>query len=140
MALCDEVVEQYVSTLQEGFDCRPIDESRTLVGTPYIYADGDGLDVMMSLQGDRIILSDFGSSLSRLEMSGLNIESRSFQQGIALALKAFRVDLLDEALRVEGPIANTGDCLLRLIGAMREIDALQALRPDPRPPRFERRL
>jgi hypothetical protein len=140
MALCDEVVERYVSTLQEGFDCRALDDSRTLVGTPYIYADGDGLDVMMSRQGDRVVLSDFGASFSRLEMAGLNIESKSFQQRVAPILRAFRVDLLGEALRVEGPITNTGDCLLRLIGAMREIDALQVLRPDPRPPRFERRL
>jgi hypothetical protein len=140
MALCDEVIERYVSTLQEGFDCRPLDESRTLVGTPYIYADGDGLDVIMSRRGNRIILSDFGASLSRLEMAGLNIESKSFQQRVAPILKAFRIDLLGDALRVEGPITNTGDYLLRLIGAMREIDALQALRPDPRPPRFERRL
>jgi hypothetical protein len=140
MALCEEVVERYVSTLQEGFDCRALDESRTLVGTPYIYADGDGLDVMMSLQGDRVTLSDLGASFGRLEMAGLNIESKSFQQRVAPVLKAFRIDLLGDALRVEGPIANTGDCLFRLIGAMREIDALQALRPDPRPPRFERRL
>ncbi len=140
MALCDEVVEQYVSTLHEGFDCRALDESRTLVGTPYTYADGDGLDVMISRQGDRVDLSDFGASFSRLEMAGLNTESATFQQKVAPILKAFRVDLLGEALRVEGPIANTGDSLLRLIGAMREIDALQVLRPDPRPPRFERRL
>jgi hypothetical protein len=140
VALCDEVVEQYVSTLHEGFDCRALDEYRTLVGTPYTYADGDGLDVMISRQGDRVNLSDFGASFSRLEMAGLNTESATFQQKVAPILKAFRVDLLGEALRVEGPIANTGDSLLRLIGAMREIDALQVLRPDPRPPRFERRL
>jgi len=140
MALCDEVVERYVNTLQEGFDCRTLDESRTLVGTPYTYADGDGLDVMIGRRGSRVVLSDFGATFSRLEMAGLNIESKSFEQKIGAILKAFRVDLLGDALRVEGPIESTGDCLLRLVGAMREMDALQALRPDPRPPRFERRL
>lgn len=140
MALCDEVVERYVSTLQEGFDCRTLDESRILVGTPYTYADGDGLDVMISHRERRVVLSDFGACFSRLEMAGLNIESKSFVQRIETILKAFRVDLLGDALRVEGPVESTGDYLLRLVGAMREIDALQALRPDPRPQRFERRL
>ncbi len=140
MALCDEVVEQYVRTLQEGFDCRALDESRILVGTPYTYADGDGLDVMLMREGDRVVLSDCGASLGRLELAGLNVDSQGFRQGIAPVLRAFRVDLLNEALRVEGSVSSTGDCILRLVGAMREVDALQVLRPEPRPPRFEARL
>jgi hypothetical protein len=64
---------------------------------------------------------------------------RVFDQAQHIA-KGYDVEVFNDELRVHGSMSEAGDMMLRLIGAMQQVDALQALRVEPRGPRFARQL
>jgi hypothetical protein len=140
MTGCAELVERYVESLAGTFACTELDEGRALIATPYTYSDGDNVEVLATIQGDRLSLTDFGTTLSRVALAGANIHSPTLKRALDASVKGFRIDVLEQALRVEGTLDQTPDMLMRLIGAMREVDALSHVRPEPRSPAFETRV
>ena len=86
------------------------------------------------------MLTDDGEALSRLELAGINPESPTIRERRSMALRQLPVEHVDGELIVEGSIRDAGTLLMTLATAMREVDALQALRPKARPVPFERRL
>ncbi len=141
MSRCRDVVDAYIRQLADGFSCLELeDASEVLLQTPYTFSDGDSLEVLISDHQNHVTLTDFGQVVSRLEQSGINVQSPSLRGHIGQALRGFRVDIVGEALRVEGREEQLSDMLLRLVGAMREVDALSHLRPQPRAPVFEKRV
>lgn len=140
MKRCEELLTTYITQLHEGFECRELDERRTLLATPYTYSDGDDIELLVTLAHGAIVISDFGTALSRLEMSGVNTDAPRLQERVQDAARSFGVGVFEGVLRADGPPTESADLMLRMIGAMREIDVFRHLQGDPREPRFERKL
>jgi uncharacterized protein DUF1828 len=96
--------------------------------------------VIALLRGDRLTLTDDGEARSRLELAGVSPSASTVKERLSATLKQLPVDHIDGELAVEGPVVEAGTLLMTLVTAMREVDALQGLRPKPRPLPFERRL
>lgn len=137
---CEAIVREHMSLVGDDFGCSPISDEQLLLTTPYTYADGDALELIAVPRGDRLMLTDDGEALTRLQLAGVNFESGRIREALSTTLKRLPVEHVDGELIVEGLMGTAGTLLMTLITAMREVDALQALRPSPRPVPFERRL
>jgi hypothetical protein len=73
-------------------------------------------------------------------MHGVNLRKGKPAKEARSILRSYRVDLVGDEIRVEGPEEDTADMFLRAIGAMRAIDGLVSLRTDPGPVRFDTRV
>jgi hypothetical protein len=143
MNVCEALVEKYLRRVERDLRCVAIDqESRLLVDTPYLFSDGDVVQVVVEYLPEGLVrIGDEGTVLARLELAGVELgkASKATKEARSI-LRSYRVDLVGDELRVENESADTADMFLRLVGAMRAIDGLSALRADPAPTRFERRV
>lgn len=140
MATCEEIVREYVGAVESAIACVTLPDGKVLIDTPYTYADGDVVQIGAERIGDLIRLSDYGFALSRLEMQGVNVDAQQVRKGLAEIVRSYRVDLADDELRIDVRANSVGTAFMRLVGALREVGALQYLRPQSRPPVFERRV
>lgn len=67
MATPCERIEQGLGAL---YSCLPLDQS-TRIRTPYLYPDGDIIDLYLATEGQQTILTDFGESVSWLKSQTL---------------------------------------------------------------------
>jgi Domain of unknown function DUF1828 len=59
--------QQLSDTIGQLFDCTEINGA-VRIRTPYLYPDGDVIDIFYKTQGDQQVLTDFGETLRWLEM------------------------------------------------------------------------
>lgn len=137
---CESIIRDHLRLVEEDLGCRPLPEGQLLLTTPYTYADGDNVDVVAILRGQRLTLLDDGQAMSRLELAGVNPESRTVRSRFDALMKQLPIEHVDSELCVEGAVEQAGTLLMTLVTAMREIDALQALRPKAQPIPFQQRL
>ena len=140
MTGCEDLLRNYLDTQQGSFDCRTLSENKIIIVTPHTFADGDRLELMVTLYDDRAVISDFATVAGRLDLVDVRVETQRIRDRIAHIVKGYAVEFLTDELRVHGPITRAGDMMVRLIGAMQQVDALQALKVEPRGPQFARRL
>jgi Domain of unknown function DUF1828 len=140
MTECQDIVRDYVTTIGEGFDCSQLPDGSLLLTTPFFFADGDGVEVVVREDQDRVIVSDFGTTSSRLRLAGVNTRSARVQALIRDTVLGFDVARDGEELFAEGAPDEIADLLERVTSAMRDADALRALRADRRPPSFQTRV
>lgn len=141
MNKCEALLDRYLAEVQRDLRCFDTGDGRMLVDTPYLYQDGDVIQVVVeSLSGGLVRIGDEGAVLSRLELSGLDpTKGRAFRE-MQASLRAYRVVLAGDELRIEGPESALANMFLRLIGALRAVDGLSILRPEPTSVRFDRRV
>lgn len=142
MSSCETLVETYLALVERDLHCTPLDDGgRMLIDTPYLHPDGDVIQVVLeSIEGSIVRFSDEGATLSRLGMYGIDVAKGAASREARASLRSYRAELVGDELRVEGRAEETPEMFLRLIGAMRAIDGLSALRADPRPVQFAGRL
>ncbi len=140
MSVCEDIVRRYVTQHEQDFHCHSLRDDELLLTTPYSYLDGDHIELLVSLRGENVRITDYGKALERLELAGVNVDAQTVRKAIGSVLRGFNVDLVEEELRAEGRAEDSARLMLQLVGALREIDGLQVLRQEARPPRFERRL
>jgi hypothetical protein len=142
MTTCEAIAERYLSAVESELSCTPIDENRLLIDTPYSFSDGDVIQVVLeSLSGGETVrLGDEGATIARLKTVGVSSNVTRFSSEAHPALRALRVDLVGDELRVEGAAMDAGEMLVRLVGAMRELDGLKVLRPIGQRPRFDSKV
>lgn len=140
MTECQDIVRDYVTTLGEGFDCSQLPDGSLLLTTPFFFADGDGVEVVVREDQDRVIVSDFGTTSSRLRLAGVNTRSARVQALIRDTVLGFDVARDGEELFAEGAPDELADLLERVTSAMRDADALRVLRAERRPPSFQTRV
>lgn len=142
MTACESLVETYLALVERDLHCIPLEDGdRMLIDTPYLHPDGDVIQVVMeALGGSAVRFGDEGATLARLRMFGVDPRKGSATGELQGSLRSYRAELVGDELRVEGRVEETSELFLRLIGAMRAIDALRALRTDPGPVQFATRL
>jgi len=95
---------------------------------------------MATFYDDRLVISDFASVSGRLDLVEVNADTKRVFDQINSIAKGYDVEVFNDELRVHGPVLMAGDMILRLVGAMQQVDALQALKAEPRAPQFASRL
>jgi hypothetical protein len=142
MTTCETLIETYLSKVESELLCTPLEDGqRMLLDTPYLHPDGDVIQVVIEpLPGSLVRFGDEGATLARLRMYGVDVGKGSSAREARASLRAYRAELVGDELRVEGRAEEMPEMLLRLIGAMRAIDGLSALRTDPGPVQFASRL
>ena len=142
MTTCEILVERYLALVETELQCTPLDDGdRLLIDTPYLHPDGDVIQVVMESVGDSVVLfGDEGATLARLGVYGIDIHKGAAAREARASLRSYRAELVGDELRVEGASDETPEMFLRLIGVMRAIDGLAALRSDPGPVHFATRL
>jgi hypothetical protein len=58
--------ERIAETLNELYTCANVNE-HTRIRTPYLYPDGDVIDLYLTMEGSQAVLTDFGESVSWLK-------------------------------------------------------------------------
>lgn len=138
---CGNVVELYLDTIHRELHCTRLEDGRVLLETPYLHADGDIIEVLLEpAVGEQVRFTDEGITSARLETYGVDIRSRKAGKEAAAIARAYGVDLAGDTLQVQGPPSSASDMLIRLVGAIRGIDSLTALRREPAAPRFDAQL
>lgn len=137
---CEVIVRQHLAHVSDQFECAPLSDDQLLLITPYTYADGDLIEMIVMLRGPRLVLTDDGQALGRLEMAGVNPESAAVASALGRLRKQLPVEFADGELLADGELDAAGGLVATLSSAMREVDALQSLRPKPKPIPFERKL
>ncbi len=142
MTSCKTLVDTYLALVEKDLHCTPLgDGNRMLIDTPYLHPDGDVIQVVLEpLGGSMVRFTDEGATLARLEMYGIDIRRGGASREAQASLRSYRAELVGDELRVEGLAGETPEMFLRLIGAMRAIDGLGALRSDPGQVQFASRL
>jgi Domain of unknown function DUF1828 len=138
---CEDLLARYIDTQRDALHCRPVADNQVLIVTPHTFADGDYLELLaIFYTDDRLVISDFASVAGRLGLVDVSVDKKRVFYEMQHIAKGYGVEVFDDELRVHGFASEAGDMMLRLIGAMQQVDALQALRAEPRGPRFARRL
>lgn len=70
--------ERIMQGLGELYNCAPVDR-HTRIRTPYLYPDGDVIDLYFTMEGQQAILTDFGESVSWLKSQTLS-QKKSVKQ------------------------------------------------------------
>lgn len=141
MNTCEAVVAKYLADLRRDLRCVEIGDGRMLISTPYLYQDGDVIQVVIEpLPGGLIRLGDEGAGTSRLEMAGVDPTKGKALTELQASLRAYRAGRVGDELRIEGPEQDVAEMLLRLVGALRAVDGLGVLKAEPAAVRFDRRV
>ncbi len=74
--------QQISQTIGQLFECSDLNGS-VRIRTPYLYPDGDFIDLFLKTQGEQSVLTDFGETLRWLEMQTFN-QHLSKKQELAL--------------------------------------------------------
>ncbi|MEN9646647.1 MAG: hypothetical protein RL238_3316 [Actinomycetota bacterium] len=147
---CSLLLASLQAAVSSGWHCQSADATRFLVVAPVTYPDGDHPELLVSAgDGGTVTISDFGATAMRLSMSDIayntgraNASIKHIAKGYGVYFDAeaeLRLDLVETADRLSDQ-DHVGHALLRLASAMIQIDALRAMQPAVRGPRFDNQL
>lgn len=71
MLTCKDIVRNYIEYVTDGLECRT--EGRfTVISTPYLYSDGDLIELFVEQYGDKVRISDLGETARKLAVVNFN--------------------------------------------------------------------
>lgn len=76
MVICEKVIDEYLSFLSSKFTCKT-EGSYTVLITPFLYSDGDNIELYFESHGDQIRISDMGETSRRLSIYNFNWNKKS---------------------------------------------------------------
>lgn len=123
---CDSVVRSYISYLEKNFQVTALNQD-CLIVTPFQGLDGDHIEIRVLERNGKIVLTDDGSTLNSLFLSGLDLPDKSTvrQHLLNTALGTNRAYMLDNEIAVDIPSdGDPGEALVRLTRAITSIQHL----------------
>src|SRR3990172_8174023 len=75
MLTCNELVQKYIKFLANEFSCET-DGPFIVLTTPFMYSDGDNIDLYVEQNDDYVIVSDMGETARRLAQLKFNWKSK----------------------------------------------------------------
>lgn len=138
---CEQVRAAVSDAVERWVSCVPEGEGRYVLNGPGVLDDGSHPRLMVRVRGDdTVVIDDVGSTLGRLEMAQVNVDTVTFERALDGILGAYDVALVDGALRVEGPTTELGDLFIWLTSTIVQVDALRNIHGLTREERFSRQL
>lgn len=90
---CEDIVKDYLNTLEAQFACLPASKGRLRVVTPYLYPDHDQIELFIRESSDGVVVSDLGETLRHLDTLGMDV--------LANQTRLFQTEHIVEGLGVE---------------------------------------
>lgn len=119
---CNEI-KKAIYKIGEYFECEEFDKF-ILVDTPFDYPDGDPIQIFVIKEGNNIVLTDFGETLSYLTTNRFDVfSSKKREKTFNMILKGSGVKFKKGELRIENPESITSG-ILKLIEACLRVSDL----------------
>ena len=116
----DNSIKEYYNWLRE--ETTITKDSRTgwtVISTPFIGLFNDNIEIYAKMEGERLILSDDGLTLSNLELVGVSISSSpKRKEWLNMICLNYGIDIKDNELQVEGTIKDFNQKKLNLLSAI----------------------
>ena len=135
---CEEIVKNYLSTLQSQFACLPASNDRLRVVTPYLYPDHDQIEVFIREHPDAVVVSDLGETLRHLDTLGMDVltnPSRLFQT--EQIVEGLDVELRNGIFFKKGPPEAVGSLMFDVLAACKAVGDLIYMTRAYEPATFE---
>jgi len=125
MLTCEELVHNYLQYLTVEFRCRT-DGPYIVISTPYLYSDGDTIELFTEQIGDQIRLSDLGETARRLALVDFNWNTRQARSLFSHIIGSTGVSSSRGALYINlsSDENDVGGRILDLIQAIQQTDNL----------------
>lgn len=118
---CRQLIDDYLAWLREGLSVENLNQSCELT-TPFLDRHNDHLQIYVSTENEKIILSDDGYILADLRTSGLEIVTPKRKAVLQSILGGFGVKTDGKRLFVESSSRNLGQKMHSLIQAMLSVN------------------
>jgi Domain of unknown function DUF1828 len=99
LAEAKRLVRDYGAWLNEGFDVE-LEGDYAVISTPFLDPHNDEIELYVRKEGDSLVLTDRGSTLSDLESSGLDVSTEKRKAHLQEILNGFGVAAQGEELFV----------------------------------------
>ncbi len=124
MNVCETLINSYLVTLKQDFDCHAEGEFMVLT-TPYSYPDGDTIELFIKSEGDKIKISDLGETIRRLALLDLDItKGKSRRALFAHIINSTGVSSKRGALYAVCTPPEVGERIIDLLDAVRQTSSL----------------
>jgi len=121
---CRQIVTKYIRDLHEDFQTQSLEDA-CLIITPYLLPNDDAIEVVVKPKNGRYEISDMGTTIGFLYLSGVDLRQHSKQEAHFQAQVArFGVKILQGELVIEAPESEIIDALRRIIEASKSISYL----------------
>lgn len=137
---CDEIITSALTTMNEDWTCRPVNDGWLLVTTSHQYSDGDHVELLVRRDKGSVLISDGGEALARLDLAGISVDHGRPRDIWRRLVRAHELELQDDRLSTYGDINQTGSLIENMANAIANIDGIRLLAPSPRSPRFADRV
>jgi hypothetical protein len=115
---CDKIRELYLKAMSDGFSCQELSNGRISIVLPFLYPDHDNVEIFLKDKGDRIVVTDLGETLRRLDSVGMNyLASGRLTFQVDRIASGFQVNLRDGVMFKEGPHGEASAMLFDLVSA-----------------------
>ena len=101
------LIENYWSWLKDNTQIQPVDDWYQIT-TPYLDRHNDFVQIYARRNGDSFQLTDDGSTINDLEMSGCGIDTPKRKRILQTAVNGFGVKINGNELTTEAPIRQFG--------------------------------
>lgn len=140
MTACADLIGAYLRHSNDEFHCRVVGDNRVAIKLPFMYADGDALEVHVELDGRRVVVSDYGASAGRMLARGYDIERPYTLKRLREAVRPWGLRLSGDAIEVTGDLDQVGELLHRFPGAMLDAEHATGTKSADVSERFEDRV
>jgi hypothetical protein len=97
----DKLIQDYTKWLAEKTIGKPIDDIWTKISTPFLDRHNDGIEIYIKKEGSGYFLTDDGSTIRDLEMSGCELKTQKRKDLLETALAGFGATLHDEEITIK---------------------------------------
>ena len=118
---CAQLIDAYLQWLRENYETEAVGE-RCLISTPLLDRHNDALEIFVKRDGERVILTDAGHTISDLHASGMEFNTPKRKEVLESILNGFGVRREDDELVVTGTVPNCGQKKHNLLQAMLAVD------------------
>lgn len=122
MVDCKEIVDQYVTSLKDGFHCVHT-EKRLRVVTPYLYPDNDFIEFFIEDLGiGHVKITDLGEVFRHLHSQGFDVNASTKRKFLAETIASrVNIDILRGRLVRETEIKEIAGAIFDMITALKGV-------------------
>jgi hypothetical protein len=122
---CEEIIAAYINSVKDQMRCRTTPQGRLSIQTPYLYADHDNIELFLRQHPNRVVVSDLGETLKRLDTVGMDVSRSSDLYHLMNKIATgFGVGIQSGVLVKDGPPEQVGQMLFDVLLACQAVGDL----------------